>query len=385
MTASVTRTVSVAMIVLELNGHLSHAVPAMVCVLSSYFISELLKPQSFFEMLSFTTGLDLKMKQKADIIVKDLLNIDKKFSELDGQYLALDDCTEQDLVDVVKKHGKSTKLGQDSELQSIQKLRYIPVVDNKVNRNLLFMVKTEELQMYCEEYFGVFGQTAKDLQNNVRSGIELRIVKGGSQMVSSPVKLKYLNQSLLVDNRIGITGPVMDQNLDRRPGKWIILALRHIAPPTVYEDAPLTYMSEGQANKFYEGEGESNNDAAEDPSVIVYCAVKPIFEVEVPKQELLATAINAEDYEPEPTRIIHGMRLVGLIPCSDAFGVDLLVERYAEALKKNAEEQDARLANLKKTPDQLATEHNFGQDYINYSPKFNNDPIHTSPQPTIKP
>lgn len=62
MTASVTRTISVAMIVLELNGHLSHAVPCMVCVLSSYFISEYLKPQSFFEMLSFTTGLDLKLK-----------------------------------------------------------------------------------------------------------------------------------------------------------------------------------------------------------------------------------------------------------------------------------------------------------------------------------
>ena len=283
MTASVTRTISVAMIVLELNGHLSHAVPCMVCVLSSYFISELLKPQSFFEMLSFTTGLDLKMKQKCDVVVKDLLNIDKKYADLDDKFLALDDCTEQDLVNVVQKHGKSSALGQDSQLQSIQKLRYIPVVDNKVNRNLLFMIKTEELQMYCEEYFGVFGQTAKDLQNNVRSGIELRIVKGGSQMVSSPIKLRYLNQSLLVDNRIGITGPVMDQNLDRRPGKWIILALRHIAPPTIYEDAPLTYMSEGQANKFYEGEGESNNDAAEDPSVIVYCALKPIFEVEVPK------------------------------------------------------------------------------------------------------
>jgi len=114
--------------------------------------------------------------------------------------------------------------------------------------------------MYCEEYFGVFGQTAEDLQNKVRSGIEVRIVKAGSQMVSSPIKLQYLNQSLLIDNRIGITGPVMDQNLDKRPGKWIILALRHLAPPTVYDIAPLTYMTEGQANKFYEGEGENLND-----------------------------------------------------------------------------------------------------------------------------
>ena len=94
MTASVTRTISVAMIVLELNGHLSHAVPCMVCVLSSYFVSELIKPQSFFEMLSFTTGLDLKIKQKSDIKVRDLLNIDKRYSELDLNYLALDDCTE---------------------------------------------------------------------------------------------------------------------------------------------------------------------------------------------------------------------------------------------------------------------------------------------------
>lgn len=58
MTSSVTRTISVAMIVLELNGHLSHAVPCMVCVLSSYFISEFLKPMSFFEMLSMASNLD---------------------------------------------------------------------------------------------------------------------------------------------------------------------------------------------------------------------------------------------------------------------------------------------------------------------------------------
>ena len=64
MTASVTRTVSVAMIVLELNGHLSHAVPLMVCVLSSYMTSELLKPESFFEMLTGLSGLDKQVKER---------------------------------------------------------------------------------------------------------------------------------------------------------------------------------------------------------------------------------------------------------------------------------------------------------------------------------
>ena len=61
VTSSVTRTVSVAMIVLELNGHLSHAVPLMVCVLASYAVSEYIKPQSFFEMLANMGGLDKKM------------------------------------------------------------------------------------------------------------------------------------------------------------------------------------------------------------------------------------------------------------------------------------------------------------------------------------
>ena len=70
---SVTRTVSVSMIVLELNGHLSHAVPIMVCVLTSYTISEWIKPESFFEMLAHLGGLDAKIAAKGKIIIKDLL------------------------------------------------------------------------------------------------------------------------------------------------------------------------------------------------------------------------------------------------------------------------------------------------------------------------
>jgi len=40
---------------------------------------------------------------------------------------------------------------------------------------------------------------------------------------------------------------------------------------------------------------------------MVYYAVKPIYEIEVPKEEQLATSINAEDYDPEPLRTVHGM------------------------------------------------------------------------------
>lgn len=91
MTASVTRTVSVAMIVLELNGHLSHAVPLMVCVLSSYATSEILKPESFFEMLTSLSGLDKRVKARGEIIIRDVLEVNTEYKEL--HYLSLYECT----------------------------------------------------------------------------------------------------------------------------------------------------------------------------------------------------------------------------------------------------------------------------------------------------
>ena len=173
MTASVTRTVSVAMIVLELNGHLSHAVPCMVCVLSSYFISELLAPVSFFEMLSAATGLDLKVSQKGNIIMKDMLEVMPRFADLELRYLSLSECTEQDVVAVVKKHGHASHTAaahqalREEELRTRNfQQRYIPVVDSHQWRNLLFMVRVEDLQIYCEEHFGLFGEEAAAAARN---------------------------------------------------------------------------------------------------------------------------------------------------------------------------------------------------------------------------
>jgi H+/Cl- antiporter ClcA len=96
---SVTRTISVSMIILELNGHLSHAVPTMVCVLTSYAISEWIKPESFFEMLSHIGGLDAKLAAKGKIIIKDLLETNPEYKEL--QFLSLNDCSEADLIEIV--------------------------------------------------------------------------------------------------------------------------------------------------------------------------------------------------------------------------------------------------------------------------------------------
>jgi len=158
MTSSVTRTVSVAMIVLELNGHLSHATPLMVCVLCSYAISEWWKPQSFFEMLSGLLGLDAKLAAKGKIIIKDIVNSNpEKYANFD--YLSLNESTQNDLVTMVKKH---------TDQKNAQRQRYLPVVDSNSNMNLLYIIKVSELKEYCELYFGFF-----DDQNTPGIGLTL--------------------------------------------------------------------------------------------------------------------------------------------------------------------------------------------------------------------
>ena len=73
MTCSVTRTVSVAVIVLELNGHMSHLVPVMVTVVTSYFVSEWLRPISFFEQLGILRLLVKKGEDKQKVQMKHIL------------------------------------------------------------------------------------------------------------------------------------------------------------------------------------------------------------------------------------------------------------------------------------------------------------------------
>ena len=60
------------------------------------------------------------------------------------------------------------------------------------------------------------------------------------------------------------------------PAMTILQNMRHIAPLVIYEDAPVSYMASGQANKFYQGEGENTNDECEDPNSIVYFIVRTL-------------------------------------------------------------------------------------------------------------
>ena len=46
-----------------------------------------------------------------------------------------------------------------------------------------------------------------------------------------------------------------------------------------------------------------------------------------------------EDDEP---KFIYGNRLIGYLPCSDSFGVDLILENYQKDLTKKKEEADKK-------------------------------------------
>lgn len=84
----------------------------------------------------------------------------------------------------------------------------MPIVDNHKWRNLLFMVKIEDLQAYSELHFSYkYGQQT-DSMRDMRSN---------------------------------------------RPCKCIILSMRHIAPPILYYEAPMSFMTENSAKKFYDG------------------------------------------------------------------------------------------------------------------------------------
>lgn len=93
LTASVTRTVSVAVIVLELNGHLSHVVPVLVSVLLAYIIGELVNPQGFFDMLFELRGLKKSVQQKEQILVRQVLEFDERYSRI--RYLTLEMTAEE--------------------------------------------------------------------------------------------------------------------------------------------------------------------------------------------------------------------------------------------------------------------------------------------------
>lgn len=67
--------------------------------------------------------------------------------------------------------------------------------------------------------------------------------------------------------------------------------------------------------------------------VINYCIVQPCYEQKVPNKNRFYFGQDEDENETEPskTRSIVGARLVGIIPCSDARGYDILIKDFRDA------------------------------------------------------
>ena len=152
------------------------------------------------------------------------------------------------------------------------KLRYVPVVDSKENMNLLFLVKISELKDHIEEYIGPIDANKEKslaLKNQDKTG--LRLVKIKTKDDLEGCARKELSKNLLDNNKEGTIPQYINE---MNPARYILsMCLRHIPPQVVYLDSPLSYMAEGQADKFYQGEGENTSAAVEDPSVLAYCVI----------------------------------------------------------------------------------------------------------------
>jgi hypothetical protein len=118
--------------------------------------------------------------------------------------------------------------------------------------------------------------------------------------------------------------------------RFVILQIRHIAPPVLYSNSPLSYIASGAAESFYQGEGEATNDGCDDPSVIVYWIVETTLqEVEdVPPRMLITNVQDEIELDSGEPNFIYGNKLIGYLPCSDSFGVDLILENYQKELAK---------------------------------------------------
>ena len=124
--------------------------------------------------------------------------------------------------------------------------------------------------------------------------------------------------------------------------RFIVEQVRHIAPPVLYSNSPLSYIQSGAAESFYQGEGEATSGACDDPSVIVYWIIQTtLMEVDdVPPRNIIPSLNQDASFDKE-YKTIYGNRLIGYLPCSDTFGVDVILDKYQKDLAKKNEEKNA--------------------------------------------
>ena len=75
MAASITRSVAVSVILIEMTGHFAFGLPIMVGTLVSYFTTEYINQPSIFEMFSRVIGLERQKQEKGEMRVDDVLKM----------------------------------------------------------------------------------------------------------------------------------------------------------------------------------------------------------------------------------------------------------------------------------------------------------------------
>lgn len=89
------------------------------------------------------------MAKKGNIIIRDLIEINKEYSEnLREKCLSLSESTFNDIFTIIE----SNRIVSSVDKYVTFSTSYIPVVDNHQNRNLLYLVKLEELTRYFEVF-----------------------------------------------------------------------------------------------------------------------------------------------------------------------------------------------------------------------------------------
>ena len=89
-----------------------------------------------------------------------MLELMPQFKNLDRKFLSLEDSSEQDIIDVVEKHAHSdhSKKAHDKAMKEeaatgVFKQRFMPIVDSLEWKNLLYMVRVDDLQYYTSIQF----------------------------------------------------------------------------------------------------------------------------------------------------------------------------------------------------------------------------------------
>jgi hypothetical protein len=105
LSGSVTHAMAPAMIALELNGHFSHIIPMLICVMSSMLTSTWLIEGSFFEMLSRLRKLDERYTVLLKITMRQIIDKHPKKTEIrEEELIYYDSVTIDNLLEKINFH-----------------------------------------------------------------------------------------------------------------------------------------------------------------------------------------------------------------------------------------------------------------------------------------